>query len=187
MPEPVQAQTTQAPPPRKVDPQKPEQNPANTLPQKAAEGSKPPAPTLPANRLRLAETAVRHYHIDIPAQHQPKDISEPTYWVHHAKSLKAGDKLDCVSESGAWECTLRVVAKGDTWARMRLLSHYEAISDETSIPINEQYRIDYIPGAGNGHRVIHKESRAIIADKLGSRDEAIRARDAHIDMMKRKA
>lgn len=190
MAEPIQTQTTApaAPPPRKnFDPNKPDQNPANQLPHKAAADAKLPPAALPADRLKLAESMVRYFHINVPPHHTPEDLAKETYWVHHARSLKMGDKLDCVSETGQWEVTLRVTAKGDTWARMRCLSVYSAEGrDETSVPLAEQYAITFIPGAGNGHRVMHKESRVIIADKLQSKDDAIRARDAHIEMMKQK-
>lgn len=134
--------------------------------------------------LKQNEFVIHEYTVTIPVGHQPKDLLEPNYWMHHAKKLAINDKIDCLSMTGQWECTLRVVNKGDTWAKMRMLSAYDADGkDEAATPLREQYKIEFVPT--QGYRVVHKDSRGIISTH-GTKDEALKALDEHVEKLSKR-
>lgn len=172
------------PTPPKFDAAKPASNPLNQLPQAAAPKAKIPAPSL-MGTIKESQYLIREYTIYIPAGHTPENLSEPTYWVHHAARLSIHDKIDCISETGQWEVTLRVVNKGNGWVKMRLLSGYDAQGrDETVEPLAAQFKTDFVPSAK--HRVIHKESGVVVSSGHPSKDAAIEALEAHVATLSRK-
>lgn len=155
-------------------------DPANQLPSETAPGKKPALALLAT--VQESQYVCKHITVRIPEGHTPKDLMEPTYWMHNAKRLGINDKIDCISMTGQWECTLRVVNKGDTWVKMRLLSGYDAQGrDEAAGDPRDDYRIEFVQAVG--YRVVHKESRAVIASAIPTKDAAIAARDAHVETM----
>lgn len=162
-------------------------HPLMQLPQPPAPGEvrKPvQAPSL-TQPIYESQFKISHYTIPLPAGHEPKDLAEPTYWQHHARKLKLHDVLDCLSFDGTWEVTLRVIAKGDTWVRMRCLRVFKSDTPEnTDAPAEALY--DIKPAGHGRFNVVHKESKALIAGGCQSRDEAIRARDEHIANLRKR-
>lgn len=158
-------------------------NPATQLP-KPDPTKKAPAPAL-MGTLRESQFEIREYTVRIPVAHTPRDLMEAGYWMHHASKLRINDKIDCISETGMWECTLRVVNKGDNWAKMRMISAYEAKGDsEAAPPLRDAYKTDFVPS--KGHRVIHKDSARVISEGHQTKDAAIKALEDHVAELARK-
>jgi hypothetical protein len=186
MPDPT-TQTPNAPPVQApANPPPGYTHPSMVLPQ--PDHSKPKVAGPVSFTANLVETQFRnsHYTLIIPEGHEPGHISKPEYWQHHAKRIKLYDTFDCISPSGNWECTVRCIAKGDTWARMRLLNAVEGKEGEHVEPLHAQFDIKHVPNAtGNGWRVIHKDSKTVVAQGFSSKDDARRALDKHIETLTR--
>lgn len=141
--------------------------------------------TLPANRLKETEFAVKCYTVFIPTGHTPNDLANPSYWQHHAKAIPLWSVVEAISEDSDWEVRLRVIAKGDTWVRMRLISGYDGMGRE---PVAGPPEADYeiVPKPPGKYRVLNKLTKQVIADNCESRDEAIRQRDLVIIALRKR-
>lgn len=159
-------------------------DPANQLPTSKPAQAKPAIPAF-MGAFKMNQFVLNEYTVFIPATHTPAMLLEPSYWVHKAREIRLNDKIDCISETRRWECTLRVINKGDNWVKMRMLSAYEAQgADEDAAPIRDQFKLDYIPS--QGHRVIHKETKAVISSGHQTKDAAIASLDAHVEILSRR-
>lgn len=159
-------------------------DPANQLPTSKLADKKPATPVY-LGKCEESQYRLKEYTVFIPAEHEPRMLRDPNYWMHHARRLQINDKIDCISMGGQWECTLRVIAKGDTWVKTRFLFGYDGEGkDDVAVPIRDQYAITHVPT--QGYRVIHKETKGVISDKHQTKDAAIAALDAHVELMSKR-
>lgn len=136
-----------------------------------------PRLTLGPTHLQSHDIRVNRYFIEVPQGHKFSDLLEPSYWAHHARKLTLHSTVDAVSMDGAFDATLRVAAKGDTWVKMRVLRLTEIgeADRQDPTPIRNLYKIDMEP---NGKwRVIHKDTGRIEVSGLTSRADADAALD----------
>lgn len=107
----------------------------------------------------------------------------PDYWRNVRRETgqqrvpgrHAFNRIEIMAEDGTWEAELRVMSvasNGDI--ETRLLREYRDAASQMAVP--KGYVVDHVPG--NGWRAMDHKG-VVIAGKMTTRDEAVRAAQAH--------
>ncbi len=167
--------------PDPVQTQPPEAQPAEPEPPRAPEPPKK-APAY-SGQMKESQFTVRDYTITLPPGHTVNDALRPEYWAHHAAKLDApngrdrqGDRVTIKDAHGDWEATLRVVAKGDSWVKMAVLTavlHKGNGADPE--PADAVFKVQFVPpGQWN---VVNRRSGKIEAGPFSDKALAYKSRD----------
>jgi hypothetical protein len=138
---------------------------------------------LPIAALKRSETALLDFLAEIPAGHPIEVLLDPLYWAHHARKLRLYGRIDAVAIDGAFDLTLRVVALGANWAKMRVLRTWIPEGGEEADPTPAEARFS-VEHKGGGKWRVRTDTGHVIADNFPSKPEAVAAMQVHIQRMK---
>lgn len=130
-------------------------------------------PALHSGRLLTAEHARNCHFVNIPAGLPPDDLLRPAFWKHVAAQLRPLDRLECISEDGAWERELRVLYTTTQEARVSPIGavtwHAEEVREvgDDDGPYTVRWK-----GPTKKWAVIRNSDGAYIADTFPSRETA---------------
>lgn len=133
-------------------------------------------------RMKGKEYAGRDFYAEIENGHTIEDVLQPEYWAHVVRKFTTGSVVLAVWSDGSCVAQLLVFGTGEGWARMLPLNvkTFEVRSVDPT-PERGFYKIDHI---ASGWRVIHRDTAAVMASALRSRDEAERFIDDAIRVKK---
>lgn len=120
------------------------------------------------NDLKPAEQVRVPYCAFPPIGTTKEDLLSTQFWMHVAKSLRAGDKIEVVPDGNAFYAELYVVESSDLWAKMAIISFVDlapAVNAEVPKPdegtealtvehMGRKYSWCVIRGTGAGKTVI---------------------------------
>lgn len=131
-------------------------------------------------RLKLAEYARNIYSATPEPSVSFDEIIKPEYWVHVAKQLTPGTRIEVTPEDTSWFAELLVRSNTDTAVHVAVLRHVKL---DAPVPATkaeeaanaEPYEIKHRGGAG--WSVIRKSDKTVVFEKGQSRAEAERFLD----------
>lgn len=92
----------------------------------------------------------------------------PEYWANVAKTLKKGDRIDVMSDDGAWLAELFVRASADNSVLVTVLQKYVFSAPEA--PADDAFEIKHRGGAK--WSVIRKSDKRVLVENMETRGEA---------------
>jgi hypothetical protein len=140
--------------------------------------------------LERGDSAFKDYLAKIPTGHTLSAVvSDPLYWAHHAKKFALSGRIDAVAEDGSFDVTLRIMSKGDNWAKVRVLRLWlpeidvsAKLADEGGTPLEERITVE--SQGGSKFRVIDKGTNQVLASGFTTKDQAESARKEVLTKMK---
>lgn len=105
-----------------------------------------------------------------------KDLLEPGYWTHVAAKLRKGDRIEAIIEDGTFFAELYVKHANKIEAHVTLMREVklsEAKVKGKDVDLAEAFPDHSIRYAGGEWRILRKEDKQILRDKLKSKEEAI--------------
>lgn len=151
-----------------------------------------PADLLKPNELKTAPHARGDWFVTVGRDVPLERILMPGYWANHARSIKAGDKIEVVREDYSLDVTLRVIKSVPGLVTVRqLYSAYiddsdleaaaasgEAATPEPDVPAG--YKLGFAPkGATPGHFVQLNATGDQVGKGMKTKREAINFAVAH--------
>lgn len=137
---------------------------------------KPTAPRkMPAApiRMQLAEQMRNIYRLIVPNEAQLKDVLEPGFYVHLAKKLRPGDRIEIKPDDGSYFAEVEVQDVGGGYAKVALLR-------EVKLETVTRSAASILPGHstewGGEHikwRVIRESDRRVLKDQLPTQTDAL--------------
>jgi hypothetical protein len=108
-----------------------------------------------------------------------EDVLEPSYFNNVISDIKAFDRIECLSETGAWWAELLVVYK--MGGQMRLAVLRELTIEQPELPTTklDNFEINW-GGPAHKYRVINTKTKKVIKMGFGTRDEALAWTQQHI-------
>lgn len=94
------------------------------------------------NGLKLAESVRNVYQITAPEGTTPDDLVDPKFWVHVARLLRAGDRVEVLAADVSWYAELRVmeVGRSQTFgARLAYTLPPVALLNDHPLPVLNDY------------------------------------------------
>lgn len=114
-----------------------------------AQGKKPEAPILTADRLKGAEFDRIVHTANPPAGHTLEHMLSPAYWAHVAPKLRPWDKVEIRAEDGTYFAEFLVLACDRTWAKMHVLRWDDLTTQDVSLsaaqPAASAYEVKHNP------------------------------------------
>lgn len=97
------------------------------------------------NDLNLESAKVTHWHIIAPEGVEMKDLLDPAAWANIAHRLRPMARIHVVSDPGHYVGELFVVAAGNLWANVRVVSYNDFRSDADMVDTSaEEYQAKWI-------------------------------------------
>lgn len=97
-----------------------------------------------------------------------EDLKQKEYWSHVAKTVSVGDRIEAVPEDNSWFAEFLIKAKTEVDVTVILLRYVS--TEEKAAANDDEFTIMFAGGAK--WRVLRNSDKAILIDKLDSRDEA---------------
>lgn len=97
---------------------------------------------LGVNGLKIAESVRNLYQITAPAGADPADLIDPAFWVHVARLMRMGDKIEVLAADASWYAELRVMEVGKTssfGARLAFTLHPVELKNDRQLPPLNDY------------------------------------------------
>ena len=128
--------------------------------------------------LREAEYRRTIWELTVEKGVEPKAVLQPAFWAHVAGRLKIGDRIEAMAHDGSWFYELIVRSKPAgraTEATVVPLNFYDlnAIDVETKTAVAGVEYEHAWKGPTLKHCVIRLADKAIVADKLDTKDQAL--------------
>lgn len=98
-----------------------------------------------------------------------EDVLAPEFWANVSKSLKKGDHIDVVPDSGEYYAELFVVAAGDKFAKVVVLRRVDFTQPGIKSDASE-FEAKHRGGAG--WSVIRKSDKSVMFEKAATKAEA---------------
>jgi hypothetical protein len=136
---------------------------------KKTEAEAPRRIRLPVPNLKLLAQEANQYAVKLDQGHRFEDMLNPDYWANHARKIRKNTLLFCTAYDDSFYAILWVYDAGPTWLRVRKIVHESFEKDEKLSSDPSLYTIDKVQ---NGWRVIHKDSKALLASGLDSEEAA---------------
>lgn len=80
--------------------------------------------------VKPAEFKRQHLVCDVPEGTVPSDLREPSFWAFVAYKLQPFDRLEVRANDGTWISDCIVVMCDRTWAKVKILNHYDLSTPE---------------------------------------------------------
>lgn len=97
---------------------------------------------LGVNGLKIAESVRNLYQITAPAGAKPGDLTDPAFWVHVARLMRMGDKIEVLASDASWYAELRVMEVGKTGsfgARLAFTLPPVELKNDSQLPALNDY------------------------------------------------
>lgn len=94
------------------------------------------------NGLKLAESVRNVYQITAPEGVTPDDLLDPKFWVHVARLLRSGDRVEVLAADVSWYAEMRVMEVGRSQAlgaRLSFILPPVALENPNALPILNDY------------------------------------------------
>jgi hypothetical protein len=124
-----------------------------------------------SKHLKLAEHVRQTWHVTPRTGDGPKDLLDPKYWVHVARNLKPGDKIEVLSEAREWYAEAVVLSAGQFGAKVAFTLDPIRLENSAETEEPEGYEVKWA-GPSVKWRVIRKSDGQIVREDLQSREEA---------------
>lgn len=98
--------------------------------------------SLGVNGLKLADSVRSVYQITAPAGSQAEDLLNPRFWVHCARRLRLGDRIEVIAVDASWYAELRVmeVGRSETFGvRVAFTMPPVSLSNDHVLPVLNDY------------------------------------------------
>lgn len=79
--------------------------------------------------LKLAEHAMRSFHIILPAGVTVEDMKKPEFWSHVGEKVKPMDRIEAYAEDGSFYAEFMVLDSARLWAKVRLMREVSLVQE----------------------------------------------------------
>ena len=137
---------------------------------------------LHGERLQLLENSYRTWSADIPSGTTLETVTQPYFWVHHARLIRPKDMIIAFCEDGSWEADLRVMFVSPTEVKVGVKLYVQYDSETVEELPSDLHEVAW-KGPGLKFCVVHKKTGAIVRDRLYPKSEAIAFLRSHLRQM----
>lgn len=135
------------------------------------------------NGLGLAETVRNVYRISPPAGSTPADALDPAFWVHVARLLRLGDKVEIMADDWYAEATvLEVGSRALGGVRVAFTHGPVDLVNDVALPDQELFEPKW-GGPNGGWMVVRKADGEVVKKNLPGKEAVARWIDSHMKAM----
>ena len=127
------------------------------------------------HQVAWAEQKFTIWNVEVDPATKITDLLQKEFWSQVGRKLRRGAILHVMHPEDKYDVTLRVVAAGNTWARVRILSAWTpemALESERVEQVEPDYKIEFTPGGNHKWRVRRLGDNAIMNKGMNSKVEA---------------
>lgn len=130
-----------------------------------------PKPECPVSELRLYTSQVNVFVHEVEHGVTLDDVLRPQYWKHVWRQLARSKwtEVNAIAIDGTWEARLRVIAAGEGFAKVRVLSHWQAERKNGKTGLPAKWDLQFVAG---GWRVKNADGE-VITERHPTESEAI--------------
>lgn len=131
---------------------------------------------------QLAVHAYRSLAVQTPAGATPKDMEDPAFWTHIARSLQPGDEIRCLADDSTYVATVFITLVVGNDVRARVTS-FTDLGELPDAELSEDYRV--MNGGATGYWIKDMRTGDPLFDKrrFTSVRDARNALDSHLKAM----
>ena len=155
--------------------------PAAQVPAQVAEAEKK-NPQLQLAHFKQAENLRNIWCVQADRSVTQEQFLDETYWAHVAKMLRAGDRIEIMTEDNAYFAELMVLATGRLYAQVELMRYVEFDRPSPQASAEAEFKIDW-GGSISKYRILRGND--VLSEGHETEKAALRWRDSHIDALKR--
>jgi hypothetical protein len=131
------------------------------------------APPLSPALIKQAEFVRTVWFVPVPPGIPMASVLAPEFWVHCARSLKVGDKIECRAQDNAWYAELLVGGVGQQEARVWAVLYADLRAQGAAKPAEsaDNYKVEF-GGPKHMWRVIRMSDKEVMHKGEASEEDA---------------
>lgn len=123
------------------------------------------------NRFKLAEHVRQYWHVTPRPEDSPEEMLDPMYWVHVARNMKIGDRIEAVAETREWFAEAIVLDVGSWGAKISFIHGPVKLTNDAEIAAPDEYDIKWA-GPTAKFRVIRKSDNKVLKEGNETKEAA---------------
>lgn len=123
------------------------------------------------NRFKLSEHVRQFWHVTPRPEDAPESLLDPKWWVHVARNLKVGDRIEVLAENREWFAEAICLDAGVWGAKVAFTHGPMKLTNDATIEAPDEYEIKWA-GPSAKFRVIRKKDNKVLKDECQTKEEA---------------